>query len=111
MAGDWGDSVRKVLDVLDDLPESLVGALLLALEQDTVTAHNLEDVVGISGPKADRVRKLLSNEALDRHTLACMLAVGAGVLSRTRERADSVEVVWTGPGRIGEGREEHASCS
>ena len=103
MAGNWGDSVHKVLEALDDLPEHSVRALVSALEQDAVTAHNLEEAVGISGPKADLVRGLLADEALDRRALAGMLAVGAGVLSRTRGRVDSAEVVWTGPGKIGEG--------
>ena len=74
-----------------------------ALERDAVTAHSLEEAVGISGSKADLVRRLLADKTLDRRALAGMLTVGAEVQSRTRKRADSAELVWTGPGKIGEG--------
>ena len=95
---------EKILGAIHDIPDTRIKKLVSAWDSGTrVTKYNLEEIVGISGQKADRLVSLVADPSLDHETLKAMFVTGLAAKSKASHDANEVEIVWTGPGRISAG--------
>ena len=92
---------REILEIIHELPDTIIQKMLSAWGRDEkIDRYNIEEITGISGTKLGRITTLLE-EQKDHGTASAMFAAGLIAKSRYERQSDEVEIVWTGPQKIG----------
>lgn len=93
----------RIINLVNDIPEQAIKNLINAIESgEEITKFNMEQITGISGTKKDEINSIVFDPNLDRDKLNGML----DICMRTRKKLiqeDKIELVWTGPNKIGMG--------
>ena len=102
--GRIGVMAEEVLDIIREMPDGALERLLDAWNKGRkTTKQNLEEITGVSGEKAASLARLVAEPSVSRDVLHAMLATGLKAKSRSSTEANEVEMVWTGPSRMGSG--------
>ena len=96
--------IRKVLDIIGDMPESHVERLVSAWDSGViVTKYNIGEITSVSGQKARRLMNLVADPDIDQRILHAVFASGLESRRLYSRKADRIEIVWTGPRSISAG--------
>lgn len=101
--------VDSMLTVLDLVPKSKMGALLTAINDESVAPSAIGKVAGIGGEAADGVVFLLEDSKAPRSAVALALDAALSAETRATEGRETVEMSWTGPVQFSGGDRRHAS--
>ena len=92
---------REILEIIQEIPDTAIEKMLSAWGRDEkLDRYNIEEIMGISGQKLGRIITLLE-EQKEHVTINAMFAAGLVAKSRYEKESDEVEIVWTGPQKIG----------
>ncbi len=98
------DLAEKIMEIIQDFPKASIQKLVSAWESKiTVTKYNLEEIIGISGPRIRQLMLLVTDPAIDRSILNAMFVTGLVAKSHTSGSINEMEIVWTGPRKISVG--------
>ena len=95
------DMARRILGIIQDLPDSALEGLVSAWESgEKINKQNLEKITGITGEKNHRLYMLIGDTQEEHDTAMTMIVMGLEAKSKFTASHDDVEIVWTGPNRI-----------
>ncbi|MDA7990362.1 MAG: phospholipase D-like domain-containing protein [Gammaproteobacteria bacterium] len=91
----------EVSDIISSLPDHSIERILAAWDAGTkITKYNLIEISGVSGQKINGLMRIISSPNIDHRLLQSMITVARVTRIRSIKEANSVEMVWTGPGRV-----------
>lgn len=102
-------TVASILNVLDLVPKSRMGALLDAVNDEAVAPSGVAKAAGLGNEAADSVAFLLEDDAVPRGAVALALDAALAAETRAAQDREAVEMSWTGPVQFPGGDRRHAS--
>jgi len=88
---------EEVLSIVHHLPDKAIEKMISAWEDGKkIDKYNITSITGISGQKADRLSRMLETHD-DQKIISSMFATGLLSKSKSMEKENEIEIVWTGP--------------
>lgn len=89
---------QKIFGIIEDLPDSAIEKFLCASFTKTeITKYNIEEIIGISGERANTLIALFTDPSLDKNMIKSMFVSVLEAKKKFTTNNNQIGIVWTGP--------------